>query len=83
MTLYESNLKHYAKTILRVVDHKTIIKVYYRPMKDEIFLAKWPQEEDAILIKTYDCSVRNWSDEEVEHDLVKTLRNSGVKVEVA
>lgn len=86
MTLYESNLNHYVKAILRIVGFeerdKTIVKVYYRPAKDEIFLAKWPQEEDAILIKTYNRSVRNWTDREVAHDLVMSLRNAGVEVEV-
>lgn len=44
MTLYESNLNHYAKAILRIVGFeerdKTIVKVYYRPAKDEIFLSQ-------------------------------------------
>ena len=85
MTLYESDLNHYGKAILRIAGGKTIddiVKVYYRPIKDEIFLARWPQEEDAILIKTYDRSIRNWTDGAVAHDLVMSLRNAGVEVEV-
>lgn len=89
MTLYESNLNHYAKAILRIVGFEerdktmdNIIQVYYRPAKDEIFLARWPQEEDAILIKAYDRSIRNWTDREVAHNLVMSLRNAGVRVEL-
>lgn len=89
MTLYESKLNHYAKAILRITGHQEhgqtindIIKIYYRPAKDEIFLAKWLQEEDVILIKAYDRSVRNWTEREVAHDLVMSLRNAGVRVEL-
>lgn len=89
MNLYESDLNNYAKVILRITgreDHSmtmdNIIKIYYRPEKDEIFLARWSQEEDAILIKTYDRSVSDWSDGAVAHDLVMSLRDAGVEVEV-
>ena len=89
MILYEKTLLGFAQTILRITGREehsktmdNILKVYYRPAKDEIFLARWSKEENAILIKTYDRSVNDWSDGEVEYDLVSSLRDAGVEVEV-
>ena len=78
-----------ATTILRIAgrdEHSktmdNILKVYYRPAKDEIFLARWTQEEDTVLIKTYDRSVKGWSLMAVAQDIVESVRSAGIELEV-
>ena len=89
MILYEKTLLGFAQTILRITGREehsktmdNILKVYYRPAKDEIFLARWSKEENAILIKTYDRSVSDWSVMAVAQDIVESVRSAGIELEV-
>lgn len=89
MILTEKTLLRLARAILRLVGREghsrtmdSKIKLLYLTDRDELILARWSEPDDSIVIKTYDKSVRDWSEMAVVQDIVENVRDKGFIVEV-